>query len=58
MVLISRIMETCRSPLVAQQVENSVLLLLWHEFDPWPRNLRMSQVWPGKKFCKPAKGIC
>ena len=30
------------SPLVAQQVKDPVLSLLWHEFDPWPG-----------RFCRP-----
>ena len=41
--------------LVAQQVKDlakslqQLGLLLWHGFDPWPRNLHMSWVWGGKK---------
>ena len=23
-------------------------LLLWHRFDPWPRNFDVPQVWPKK----------
>ena len=26
--------------------------LLWHEFDPWPRNFHMLQVWPKKQIIK------
>ena len=29
-----------RSSLVAQQVED-LMFLLWHGFDPWPRNFNM-----------------
>ena len=41
--------------LVEQGVKDPVLslqwlrLLLWHGFDPWPRNFYMPQVWPEKK---------
>ena len=44
-----------RSSLVAQQVKDLVSSLqqlgslLWHGFDPWPRNFRMWQVWQKKK---------
>ena len=40
---------------MAQQVKEPALLLLWlgsllwHEFDPWPRNFCMPQVQPKKK---------
>ena len=27
-------------------VKNLALSLLWHEFNPWPRNFHMLQVWP------------
>lgn len=39
-----------RSPLVAQQVRNPVLLLLWHRFDPRPGNFCMRQVRPPPNF--------
>ena len=29
--------------------KDSALSLLWHRFDRWPRNFRMSQVWAKKK---------
>ena len=44
-----------RSPLVAQQVKDLVLSLLWlwlllqRGFDPWARNVHMVQAWPKKK---------
>ena len=28
----------------------SLGLLLWHEFDPWPRNFHMPLVWPKKRL--------
>ena len=34
------------SSLVAQWVKDLALLLLWHGFDPWPRNVCMLWVWP------------
>ena len=34
--------------LVAQRVKDSVLSLLWHWFDPWPRNFHMSWAQPPK----------
>ena len=34
---------------MAQQVMDLALLLLWHGFDPWPRNFYTPQVWPKKK---------
>ena len=40
------------SSLVAQQVKDPVLslmwlrLLLWHRFDPWSRHFHMPWVWP------------
>ena len=55
-----------RSSLVAQQVKDLALLLLWLwlllwcRFDPWPGNLCMLWVWPKKKIknrttiCDPA----
>ena len=36
------------SSLVAQQVKALALSLLWYEFDPWPGNFHMLQVWPKK----------
>ena len=36
--------------LVAQQVEDPVLSLLWLGFDPWPENFSKLQVQP-KKEC-------
>ena len=27
-------------------VKDPVLSLLWHTFEPWPRNFRMLAVWP------------
>ena len=44
----------CRSPLVVQQVKDPALLLqhpgllLWHGFDPWPRNFHVPGVLPKK----------
>lgn len=43
--------------LVAQQARDSVLLLLWHGFCPWPRNLHIPGMQPKrergkKKVCK------
>ena len=44
-----------RSSLVAQRVKVLVLwlqwlwLLLWHRFDPWPRDFHMPRAWPKKK---------
>lgn len=35
-----------QSSLVAQRVEDLVLSLLWHGFDPWPWNFYMLQAWP------------
>lgn len=29
-------------------VKGLMLSLLWHTFDPWPRNLQMPQMWPPK----------
>ena len=26
--------------------------LVWHGFDPWPRNFHMLQTWPNKKVKK------
>ena len=37
------------SSLVAQQVKDPALSLLWHRFDPWPGNFRMLWAWPKKK---------
>ena len=43
------------SSLVAQRVKDPALsrkqlrLLLWHRFDPWPRNFHMLWVHPEKK---------
>ena len=39
-------------PLVAQQVKDLVLSLLWLEFDPWPQNFCMLQVWTKKLINK------
>ena len=39
---------------MVQQVKYQVVslqwlgLLLWHEFDPWPGNFHMPQMWPEK----------
>ena len=39
---------------MAQQVKNLALslqwlwLLLWHRFNPWPRNFLLLQMWPKK----------
>ena len=30
-------------------VKESMLLLLWHGFDPWPRKFHMPWAWPKKK---------
>ena len=44
------------SSLVVQQVKDLALSLqwlwslLWHGFDPWPRNFHMPQVWPKIKI--------
>ena len=32
--------------LVAQQVKDPALSLLWLSFDPWPRNFRVPWAWP------------
>ena len=32
-------------------------LLLWHEFDPWPRIFHMTLVWPKKKKKKNPQNI-
>ena len=48
-----------RSSLVAQWVKHLVVLLLWlgtllwHGFDPWPRNFCMTQAWPKKNASYP-----
>ena len=31
------------------EIKDSVLLLLWHGFDPWPGNFCMLQAWQKKK---------
>ena len=36
-------------PSPAQWVKDLVLLQLWLEFDPWPGNFHMLQVWPKEK---------
>ena len=33
---------------MAQQIKDLVLSLLWHGFDPWPRNSYMPQAWQKK----------
>ena len=33
------------------------MLLLWHEFDPWPRNFFIPQVWPTKDVQNSKVGI-
>lgn len=38
--------------LVAQRVKDSVLSLLWHWFDPWPRTFHKSQIQAKKKQAK------
>ena len=54
-----RIKRKCwRSSLVAQQVKDSALSLLWGGFEPWPWNFHMSQVWPKKKKKKKKKRTC
>ena len=35
--------------LVAQQVEDLALSLLWHGFDPWPQNFHIPWLWQKKK---------
>ena len=50
-----------RNSFLVQWVKDLVLsmqqlgLLLWHKFDPWPRNFHMPQVWPKKKKKKERK---
>ena len=34
------------SSLVAQQIKDLAVSLLWSRFDPWSGNFRMSQAWP------------
>ena len=34
---------------MAQKIKDLVLSLLWHGFNPWPRNFHMPQVWLKKK---------
>ena len=43
------------SSLVAQQVKDLALSLIWHGFDPWLGNLRMLQMWPKNKLIKKKK---
>ena len=38
-----------RRSLLAQWVENPLLSLLWHRFNPWPRNFCMPWARPKKK---------
>ena len=38
-----------RSSLVVQGVKDLVVSLLWHGFDPWPRNFCMPWAQPEKK---------
>ena len=51
-----------RNSFLVQWVKDLVLsmqqlgLLLWHKFDPWPRNFHMPQVWPKKKKKERKKG--
>ena len=40
--------EKSRSSLVAQQVKDLMLSLLWHRFDPWPGELLYAAGWPKK----------
>ena len=35
-----------------QRIKDPALSLLWHRFDPWPRNFLMPQVWPKKNHTK------
>ena len=44
-----------RSSLVAQQVEEPVLSLLWCRLDPWPENFCMPPVQPNKQTKNPPK---
>ena len=44
-----------RSSLVAQQIEDLVLSLLWRKFDPWPGNFCMPWAQPEKKERKKYK---
>ena len=44
-----------RSSLVAQQVKDPALLLLWYRFYPWPRNFCMLWAWLEKKKKKRKK---
>ena len=37
------------NPLVAQWVKDPALSVLWHGFDPWAKNFRMSKAWLEKK---------
>ena len=48
-----------RGSLVAQQVKDWVLSLLWHRLDPWPENFHTSGAWPKIKKSKntPHKNI-
>ena len=43
------------SSLVAQQVKDLALSLLWHGFHPRPRYFHMPQLWPKKKEGKRKK---
>ena len=44
-----------RSFLVTQWAKDLVFSLLWHGFNPWPRNFHMTQAWPKKKSKKKYK---
>ena len=45
------------SSLVAQQVKDLALSLLWCRFDPWPGNFHMPWAWPKKEKEKEKKQI-
>ena len=35
-----------QSSLVAQQIKDLALFLLWYRFDPWPVNFHRPWAWP------------
>ena len=46
------------SSLVAQQIKDLVLLLLWRGFDPWPGNFHMSWARPKQQQQKSLFKVC
>ena len=47
----------CGNSMVAQQVKDLALSLLWLRFDPWPGNIHMLWAQPKKKKRKKDKKL-